>query len=40
VLPLVEAKEVLVLKRFVLAFVLLVLCVLVWNMVTNFQPRH
>jgi hypothetical protein len=39
--PLVaEAKEMLMIKRFLLAFVLLVLCVLVWNLVTNFQPRQ
>jgi hypothetical protein len=35
-----EAQEVLMLKRFLLAFILVVLCVLVWNLVTNFQPRH
>ena len=28
------------LKRLLLAFVLLVLVVLVWNFVSNFQPRH
>jgi hypothetical protein len=28
------------LKRFLLAFVLVVLCVLVWNFVTSFQPRQ
>ena len=28
------------LKRFLLALVLLVLGVLIWNMVTNFQSRH
>ena len=28
------------LKRLLLAFVLLVLVVLVWNFVTTFQPRH
>jgi len=35
-----DAREVLMLKRFMLAVVLLVLVVLVWNFVTNFQPRH
>jgi hypothetical protein len=28
------------LKRLLLAFVFVVLCVLVWNFATNFQPRH
>jgi hypothetical protein len=28
------------LRKVLLAFILVVLCVLIWNFVANFQPRH